>query len=144
MQDEKDKIYSRLVADATLLALLGANVPFYNPNGSALTSNSIYPAGKANGSSVTPFITLQAGGQTMLGSQLYDEVYYIRVYDSIKRAYVSIQKAQERIKTILDDYELSLDNSRLVRAKYENTGPELVDESLRLNFMESQFRLLLL
>lgn len=144
MQDEKDKIYQRLVGDEELLDFLGLNKPFYNPKGTAEKTNSVYPAGKASGSSVTPFITIQVGGQTKLDTHLFDELYYIRVYNGSERAYTAIQKALERVKELLEGYELSLDNSRLVRAKYESTGPELVDESLKLNFMESRFRLLLL
>ena len=144
MRDEKEKIHARLVADSTLLALLASNKPFYNlASGTAATANSIIPAGKATGETITPFVTIQIGSTTQLGNKMYDMFIYVRAYGSIKKAYVKIQQILERVQVLIHDYEFSLD-STLVQAKYESTLPEMVDESLGLNYQESRFRLLLL
>lgn len=144
MKDEKDKIYQRLVADSTLTNLLAANTPFYNPNGASAKTNSIIPAGKATGETNGPFVTIQNGNETKLGTKLYDLFVYIRVYDSTQKSYTQIQAILERIKVLLDGYEFSFNSSALVQAKYDNTVSETVDESLNMNFQESRYRLLLL
>ncbi len=144
MQDEKNKIYSRLTADATLMNLLASNVPFYNTAGTAAKANSIYPAGKASGASNKPFITIMSIGQTRLDYHLYDEFFAIRAYDEISKSYVTIEKILEQVKVLLDRYEFNLSSARLVQVRLETTGPELVDEALKLNFQESRYRLLLL
>lgn len=144
MKDEKDKIYQLLVADSTLTNLLALNKPFYNPSGTAAKTNSIFPAGKATGETVGPFVTIQVGNETKLGTTIYDLFIYIRAYDSIQKSYTKIQTILERVKVLLDGHSFTFSSSVLVQAKYDNTVSETVDESLNMNFQESRYRLLLL
>lgn len=145
MQAEKNAIYQLLKADSTLVNMLGANLPYWEPgNGSAAKNNSIIPAGAADANTVTPFITIQGGGEVQIGTKFFAETMYIRVYDAQPKFFVNIDKVMERIKSVLDRANLTLSPNRLVEIRYESALTELTDESLNLNFREAVFRLSLL
>lgn len=143
MKTAKKAIYDLLSGDTTLKTMLASNAPFYNPTGTKTTAESIVPAGKASSTTKTPFITIQGGPRVKvdpLGS-VYDEFFYIRCYNDIKKSYIEIDNIIERIEALLDDYSFSLADGTNVLTTLENIDIEREDETLNLNFREARFRI---
>lgn len=123
------------------MALLGTNKPI--SGGAASKAGSIYPAGFATAESKVPFITIQGGPRSKVDPifSLYDEFFYIRCYNDVRKAYVQIDEILERVESLLDGLTLSLTNGSNVHTTFEESLGETIDESLNLNFVEAHFRI---
>lgn len=143
MKSAKKAVYDLLIGDATLKALLETNAPFYDTNGTKTTANSIMPAGKATTSTKTPFITIQGGPRVKVDPLgfTYDEFFYIRCYNDIRKSYIEIDSVIERIEALLDEHNFSLADGSNVLTTLEDVDIEREDETLNLNFREARFRI---
>lgn len=142
MYDTKLEIYNKLKADSSLLNMLALNKPYFNVSGYASTVNSIIPAGKATGETISPFITIQAGPETRFQEHSYNAFFYIRVYNSNDKSFVDIDKIAQRVIDLLDESTLTLTTAVFVKLIYEDISVEDTDEELNLNFREMKFRVL--
>jgi hypothetical protein len=142
MYDTKLEIYNKLKADSSLLNMLALNKPYFNVSGSTSTVNSIIPAGKATGETISPFITIQAGPETRFQEHSYNAFFYIRVYNSNDKSFVDIDKIAQRVIDLLDESTLTLITAVFVKLIYEDISVEDTDEELNLNFREMKFRVL--
>lgn len=144
MNDVYKAIQKKFYDDATLMAKLPNNVPWFDPKKTASQRYSIIPAGLATTKTLTPFITIQQGVANKLGKVLRDESYYIRVYNAKIKSWVTINEIGERMIELLDEQIITLDSHVMVRAKYESSLATLIDETLDMNFREFRFRIFVL
>ena len=144
MKLTKQTMAEELQEDVDLLKLLASNPPFNDSSGTATKAHSVIPAGKATASTNTPFLTLQGGTEALTGVKLTEEVFYIRCYNRKDQSYVSIDQILEMVKEIMNDKVFLMSGIQNVKTKYEQTGPELEDQSIGFNFRESRYRLFLL
>lgn len=129
-----------LKADTTLMNMLPVNKP-YSGDGAASKKYSVIPAGNAKGSTVTPYITLQAGTRSGLEENSFSELIYIRAYDKEQYGVAHIGKILDRVKTLLHAKDITLDRGIQVKVKYEGGLAELRDDSVQAHFVEDQYRL---
>lgn len=141
MKSANEKIYSLLAADETLTDMLGLNAPFYDPSGTQTRANSIVPADMVKRKFNTPFVTIQEGSETKIGSTLKDESFFIRCYNDIRKSYVRINEILDRIRELLDGANLELSDRVFVKASFEARLPGLEEEGMELKFKEERYRL---
>lgn len=141
MQAQKNAIHKALLADPGLLSMLAKNTPYWDEKKGAATDYSIIPAGAASGRILTPFVTIQGGAETRIGSKMTTETVYLRVYDKRPKFFVTIDQIMEKMKSILDGAELEFGSERFVRIQYESSLAELEDPGLDMHFREAVFLL---
>jgi hypothetical protein len=140
MKSAKEKIFTFLKTDTTLINSLGSNKPFNNLGGVSAKTNSIIPRGMANASLNTPFITIGASSSSRQSDWVYDEIFDIVVYDDTKRTYVTIDTIIDRLRVILDKQTLDFDNQTNFKTYMVGIGQDLTEQELNLNFKEISFR----
>lgn len=141
MISSSEKIYLLLSSDDTLVNMLGYNSPFYDPNGTMSKANSIVPADMVKRRLNTPFITIQEGSETRVGSSLIDESFFIRCYNDVSKSYVKINEILDRVREILDGASLTLSDRVFVKISFEARLPGLEEEGMELKFKEERYRL---
>jgi len=144
MNKTVEAIYDILAADDTLVSLLALNPPFYNPNGDEARVNSIIPADIVENSMTAPFLVIQEGSELKIGSKLESQSLFFRCYNDRQKSYITIDEILNRIKAMLDNLEITVENKVVVKLGWEATMPGLLDESLGMKFKESRYRLLVL
>lgn len=144
MKDVTKAIYQKLSADTSLVNMLATNPPFYDPKGTKAKANSIVPADIVEEAIETPFLVLQEGTEVAIGVKLETESLFIRCYNSKGKSYYEINQILDKVKSILDNSDLTTDSKRVVELQWEATMPGLVDQSLDLKFKEARYRLLVL
>lgn len=144
MLEQKQKLAEVLQADSTLVNMLASNKPFYNPSGTVAKVNSILPIGMIKSRMSYPVLAIQSGGSTKIGENFFDEIIFVRAYNSKDKSFVLVQQILERVKELLDGYEFNFVNSVHIKTMFEWCSPELEDEPLELNFQEMRFRTFIL
>lgn len=129
-----------LKADTVLMNMLPVNKP-YAGDGQPAKKYSVIPAGNAKASTVTPYLTLQAGTRVGLEEDSFSELIYIRAYDKEQYGVAHIAKILDRVKTLLHKQDITLERGISVTIKYEGGLPELRDDSVQAHFCEDQYRL---
>lgn len=141
MISANEKIYLLLSSDTTLTDMLGLNAPFYDDTGTETRANSIVPADMVKRKLNTPFITIQEGSETKIGSNLKDESFFIRCYNDIRKSYVRVNEILDRVRDLLDGADLELSDRVLVKVSFESRLPGLEEEGMELKFKEERYRL---
>lgn len=144
MKETTEAIYDVLSTDSTLLAMLTAQVPFNDPNGTASTKNSIVPSDIVKKAMSTPLVSIQEGSRLKIGSKLISDTVFIRCYNEDRKSYIEINNIIDRIITLLDGVEITIEDKVLVELNWEATLPGLRDEPLGMKFKEARFRILVL
>jgi hypothetical protein len=144
MKDIKSKIYNVLSSDTTLVNMLGLNKPFNNPAGTAAKKNSVMPAFVATGQTVTPFLTIQGGPETIISDRFYTSVVYVKIYNQTNKTFVSIDEIVSRVVSLLHLQQLGLSEGVQVKMVRESVSAEFQDEGLKMNFKEITFRVYML
>lgn len=144
MKETTKAIYDVLSSDTTLLDMLASQSPFNDPDGTAQTINSIVPADMVKQAMSTPLITIQEGSRLKIGSKLISDTLFIRCYNEMRKSYIEIDTIIDRVITLLDGVEISIDGKVFVKIEWEVTLPGLPDEPLDMKFKETRFRVLVL
>jgi hypothetical protein len=142
MKELKEQIAILLQEDTTLLAMLPANPPWSDEDGTALAKWSIIPDDRYT-KQLKPFIQVAAGPDTRVGLHLREAFFYIRCYNTYDKTYVEIDDILSRVKVLLHGHRFSFVDSTSIDTLYENTGAGLVDQAWNLRFRESRYRLLI-
>jgi len=138
------EIVKEMKADATLVALLATNRPYYKPKGSLSKENSIVPSEFIPELKNSPVIAIKAGVMTKTSVNLYDAIILIRCYNSMDKAYVDINKVLSRIETTIQGKMFSLTGMVNIATELETIGEESVDDAYQLRFRELSVRLQLI
>lgn len=141
MKSANEKIYLLLKNDSTLTDMLAENIPFYRSTGSESRENSIVPSDMVNKKMNTPFISIQEGSETKIGTELKDASFFIRCYNDLRKSYIRINEILDRIRELLDGTDLVLTDRRHVKTSFEIRMPGLVEEGIELKFKEERYRL---
>lgn len=144
MKGTTKAIYDTLSGDSALLAKLASNAPYYDPNGTSETVNSIVPSDMVTRIIATPFLMVQEGSELSIGSKLIAESVFIRCYNDKRKSFVEINEIMDAVKALLDGAEITLSDKRLVKIKWEITLPALSDEPLDMKFKEQRYRILVI
>lgn len=131
--------------DDTLLSLLGSNIHF-KKGGSANKRNSILPAGFLNTMKNFPVITTDQGQLSRNGTFLYNELFYIRVYNELSATTVKMNDILNRVKKLIDKQDLAMDTEEAlgVELRWEGRLQPIVDEQFGVRFIEDTYRIYLL
>ena len=144
MKETTKAVYNVLSSDSTLLDMLTAQPPFNNEDGASQAKNSIVPSDVVRKAMSTPLISIQEGSRLKIGSKLISETLFIRCYNENSKSYVEINNIVDKIVTLLDGVEISIEGKVLVKIEWEATLPGLEDEPLDMKFKEARFRVLIL
>jgi hypothetical protein len=139
MKSTNATIYDLLTSDSELLSMLASNAPFYSPNGTKSTANSIVPADMVKRELETPFITVQEGNENKSGHVL-SQTFYVRCYNDVSKSYIEINEILDKVREILNNSEMTLTDRRHVKSDFESRMPGLVEEAMELKFKEERFR----
>ncbi len=135
------EIVKEMKADATLVAMLATNTPYYKPKGSQSKENSIVPMEFIPELRNMPAIGIKAGVMAKIGVSLYDAIILIRCYNNMDKAYVDINKVLSRIESTIRGKKFILTNMVNIATELETIGEESVDDAYQLRFREMTIRL---
>ena len=101
---------------------------------------SIVPLEKFKPENPLPQITIQEGGSNRVGHNLYEDIFYVRCYNSSSKTFVDITNILARVRLLLHRRDVELAGSTSIRLVHESTGAELIDQGLGdLPFRESRY-----
>lgn len=142
MHDQRKAILELLQNDEELLRLLATNSAFWNQDLESEARYSIIPVDKIWDGIKTPFVTVQIGGEDLVGHKLLDAFVYVRCYNDNDKTFVSIDSVLSRVKALLHRHRFAqyADNAVSIDTVYETTGPEASDQAYNLNYRESRYR----
>jgi hypothetical protein len=137
----REAVAELLQADATLLGMLPKNENWFDQNVSDQAEKwSIVPLEKFKHKNPLPQITIQGGGQNRVGTNLYEDIFYIRCYNSSSKTFVEITDILARVRELLHKRQFQLAGSTSIELVHETTQAELVDQAYDLPFRESRYR----
>lgn len=143
MKQQRELLAQQLIDDATLLGMLEANAPWWEPDGTQSKENSIIPSIKAPLPN-TPFVTIQYSSDNGIGENLRDAFFLIRCYNAGDKTFVEIDEVLQRVHALLHRHRFDYTGLASIDTVYESTGAELEDEAFGLNFREARYRVLYL
>lgn len=130
--------------DEQLLTLLAKNKPYFPSDAEEAKVWSIRPVETGNGELNTPFITIQEGTEVRLGQQLKRQEALIRVYHSVTKTYVDINKVLDRVRELLDNVDLETQDRVFVQIRFNGRLAGLEDQAWNLKFKEENYGILVL
>ena len=136
-------ITMKLLAVPELIGMLAPNAPWNQPDGKPNRINSIVPMDAID--RITPmYVGIMAGPVVKNERVSFNSFIYMRVYNTIDRDYISIERACAIIAGTLDRTGLTMDNTVAAQIDLEQILGEATDEALNQKYRELQFRLVLL
>lgn len=133
----------KLLNEPELLAMLAKNAPWNQPDGKLARTNSIIPMDAID--RVTPmYVGIMAGPVVKNERVSYSSFIYMRVYNTIDRDYIAIERACAIIAGTLDRSRLTMAHTVSAQVDLEQILGEATDEALNQKYRELQFRLVLL
>lgn len=144
MIDTFAQIASMLREDTTLLAMLANNKPYFPSDQPEAKIWSVRPVETGSGELNTPFITIQEGTEIRLGQQLKRQEAIIRVYHSVTKTYVDINKILDRVRELLDNVDLETQDRVFVQIRCDGRLAGLEDQAWNLKYKEENYGILVL
>lgn len=144
MIDTFAQISQLLRQDEVLLAMLAKNKPYFPSDAEEAKVWSVRPVDTGSGELNTPFITIQEGTEVRLGQQLKRQEALIRVYHSVTKTYVDINKVLDRVRELLDNVQLETDDRVFVEIRCNGRLAGLEDQAWNLKFKEENYGILVL
>ena len=138
MIDTNDAIYKLLTGDTVLRGMLASNSPLFSPSSAKTTANSIVSADMVNRKLETPFITIQEGNENVVSHRKL-QTFYIRCYNDNSKSYIRINEILDRVRELLTQNQLALDDRRFVKVINESRMPGLSDEAVDMKFKEERY-----
>jgi len=130
--------------DEVLLDMLASNKPYFPSEQPEAKIWSVRPVETGNGELNTPFVTIQEGSQIRLGQQLKRQEALIRVYHSVTKTYVDINKILDRVRELLDNVDLETEESVIVQIRCDGRLAGLEDQAWNLKYKEENYGILVL
>jgi len=139
------QIVKALKADATLVAMLAENPPYYDVRIRNMSRvNSIVPAEFMGDVKNMPSLGVKAGVTTLRGTNYIDAFILIRCYNNMDKAYVDINTVLSRVEAVINDKLFTLTGMVNIATTLESISAESVDDAYSLRYREAQFRLQLI